>query len=161
MPSRTIVHFEIPATDTERLSRFYTEVFGWKFTKAPVPEMDYWLISTGPQGESVGGGMYRKMGADDRPRNFVAVEKIDDAIRTFQVAGGRQVVPKMQVPGMGWSFIGADPEGNLIALWEPLTPMPERRPATRRTGPARRARPRRATGSRPGPKAANARRRRR
>ena len=118
MVVKTIVHFEIPANDAERLSRFYTDVFGWKFEKAPVPGLEYWLITTGPQGKSVGGGMYRRAGPEDRPRNFVNVEEIDSAIRTFLSAGGTQVVPKMEVPGMGWSFIGADPEGNVIALWQ-------------------------------------------
>jgi predicted enzyme related to lactoylglutathione lyase len=131
MVIRTIVHFEIPASDTARLARFYGDVFGWKFQKAPVGELEYWLISTGPQGRSVGGGMYPRMDPADRPRNFVLIEKIDPAIEQFLAAGGTQLVPKMEVPGMGWSFIGADPEGNPIALWEP----------GRRAPPPRRARP--------------------
>jgi predicted enzyme related to lactoylglutathione lyase len=132
---KTIVHFEIAATDAEKLSEFYHQVFGWKFEKAPMPGMDYWLISTGPQGKSVGGGMYLKSGPDDRGRNFVLVEEIDSAIRTFENAGGTEVVGKMEVPGMGWSFIGADPEGNHIALWEPKMPMrrrPRAKPRSRR-----------------------------
>jgi uncharacterized protein len=133
MVVRTIVHFEIPANDTERLSRFYSEVFGWKFEKAPMPGMEYWLITTGPRGKSIGGGMYPKMGPDDRPRNFVNVEDIDSAIRAFTAAGGSQVVGKMEVPGMGFSFIGADPEGNVIALWEPKMPSPARPRARRKS----------------------------
>ena len=132
MVVQTIVHFEIPATDAERLSRFYSTVFGWKIEKAPMPGLDYWLISTGPQGKSVGGGMYRKTRPDDRPRNFVLVEKIDPAIVAFLAAGGSEVVGKREVPGMGWSFIGADPEGNVIALWEPQMSTPRVRPTTRR-----------------------------
>ena len=118
MVIKTVVHFEIPATDTERLSRFYSECFGWKFEKAPMPGMEYWLIATGPRGKSVGGGMYKKTDEHDRPRNFIAVDKIDQAIEKFKSAGGTEVVEKQEVPGQGWSFIGADPEGNLVALWE-------------------------------------------
>ncbi len=141
MVVKTIVHFEIPAQDADRLSRFYSEVFGWKFEKAPMPGMDYWLISTGPTGKSVGGGMYRKMGPDDRPRNFVLVDSIDPAIQTFKAAGGSEVVGKMEVPGMGWSFIGSDPEGNVIALWEAR--MPARPPPRPRARPRARAKGRR------------------
>ena len=133
MVVKTIVHFEIPATDPDKLAQFYSTAFGWKFDKAPMPEMDYWLISTGPRGKSVGGGMYRKAGPDDRPRNFVLVGEIDEAIRTFRDAGGAEVVGKMQVPGMGWSFIGADPEGNHIALWQPMMPSRPRPRARART----------------------------
>ncbi len=136
MSARTIVHFEIPADDPEKLSKFYGEAFGWAFQKIPMGEMTYWYITTGPQGESVTGGMYSKMRPDDRPRNFVRVEEIDAAIGQFLGAGGRELVSKREVPGQGWSFIGLDPEGNPIALWEPKMPAPTR--------PRRRAAPRRA-----------------
>ena len=81
--------------------------------------------------------MYRKHGTDDRPRNFIHVADIDAAIRTFESAGGTEVVGKMEVPGMGWSFIGADPEGNHIALWQPQMaprsrPRPKRRSVKRK-----------------------------
>jgi len=120
MTAKTVVHFEIPARNMKRLSAFYAKVFGWKFRDSGMPGTSYWLISTGPSGKSVGGGMYRKERSSDRPRNYIAVDKIGPAIRAFKAAGGRQVVPKMEVPGQGWTFVGADPEGNPIALFEPM-----------------------------------------
>ena len=144
MVIRTIVHFEIPAADPSRLADFYGRVFGWEFARAEMPGMEYWLISTGPRGKSVGGGMYRKMAAEDRPRNFVLVDRIDPAIQTFKEAGGTEVTGKMEVPNMGWSFIGADPEGNLVALWEAKMPPPappRSRPRRRAARRAARARP--------------------
>jgi hypothetical protein len=145
MATRTVVHFEIPATDPDRLRRFYSDCFGWEFRDAGAPGMQYWIIRTGPVGRSVGGGMYPKMRPDDRPRNFIGVDRIDDAIQRFREAGGRQVVEKMEVPGQGWSFIGADPEGNVIALWEPKMAQPARpqRARKRAASVRRRARPRR------------------
>lgn len=133
MVVQTIVHFEIAAIDPEKLAQFYRRVFGWRIEKAPMPGMEYWLISTGPRGKSLGGGMYRKTGPDDRPRNFVNVADIDSAIRTFRDAGGSELVGKMQVPGMGWSFIGADPEGNAVALWQATMAARPRPKAKRRS----------------------------
>ena len=130
MVTNTIVHFEIPASDPAKLSRFYSEVFGWKFEKAPMTEMEYWMITTGPRGKSVGGGMYKKMAPDEGPRNYIGVDKIDKAIESFKKAGGKELVGKMEVPKMGWSFIGVDPEGNTIALFEAM--MPARRRAKRK-----------------------------
>lgn len=130
MSARTIVHFEIPANDAAKLSKFYSDVFGWKFKKTEMEDMDYWMISTGPPGKSVGGGMYKRKGPQDTPRNFIGVKGIDKYIAAFKAAGGRELVPKMEVPSMGWSFIGADPEGNLIALWE--AQMPARRRTSKR-----------------------------
>ena len=40
------IHFEIHAADPQRAIRFYTQLFGWTFTKWESP-MDYWLIKTG------------------------------------------------------------------------------------------------------------------
>ncbi|MDG7021750.1 MAG: VOC family protein, partial [Nitrososphaerota archaeon] len=73
MSSRTVVHFEIPANEPERLSKFYADVLGWKFKKTEVVDMEYWTISTGPRGKSVGGGMYKRSGPEDVPRNFIGV----------------------------------------------------------------------------------------
>jgi predicted enzyme related to lactoylglutathione lyase len=131
MVVRTVVHFEIPANDVGNLSNFYSQVFGWKFEKAPMPGFDYWLISTGPRGKSVGGGMYKKEGQDEKPRNFIGVENIDAAIQEFKGAGGTEVAGKAEVPGQGWTFIGADPEGNMIALWQQVPQRPAQRAARR------------------------------
>jgi predicted enzyme related to lactoylglutathione lyase len=128
MAVKTIVHFEIPANDVEKLRDFYSKCFGWKFQQAKVPGMEYWMISTGPRGKSVGGGMYKKMSPNETPRNYVNVDNIDSAISTFKAAGGTEVIGKQEVPAMGWSFIGADPEGNMIALWQLM-----KKRATRRT----------------------------
>jgi uncharacterized protein len=135
MVIRTIVHFEIPAQDAAKLSKFYSDVFGWKFEKMSMPSMDYWMITTGPRNKSVGGGMYTKSGPQDTIRNYIGVDDIDKAIEAFKAAGGMEAVAKTEVPNMGWSFIGTDPEGNAIAIFEPK--MPTRR-ATRKR-PARRA----------------------
>jgi uncharacterized protein len=118
MVIKTIVHFEIPANDTAKLSKFYADTFGWTFKNANMPGMEYWMVSTGPARRSVGGGMYKKMGPTDGPRNYVGVDNIDFAIATFKANGGTEVVAKQEVPGMGWSFIGADPEGNLVGIYQ-------------------------------------------
>jgi predicted enzyme related to lactoylglutathione lyase len=34
----TVVHFEIPANDTEKLRKFYSGVFGWKIERFPGPK---------------------------------------------------------------------------------------------------------------------------
>jgi uncharacterized protein len=33
-----VIHFEIPAEDTERADKFYSQVFGWNINKAPLDE---------------------------------------------------------------------------------------------------------------------------
>ncbi len=44
---RSIVHFEIPANNPEKLLEFYKNLFGWKIEKMSMREMgDYWMIET-------------------------------------------------------------------------------------------------------------------
>ena len=88
-----IVHFEIPAGDVEKLSKFYSDLFDWKFSKQTMPDpaggMDYWMIQTTGMGpEHLAGGMYRKQDETDRPRFFVYVEDIDSHTEKLKQAGG-------------------------------------------------------------------------
>jgi predicted enzyme related to lactoylglutathione lyase len=85
-----------------------------------MPTFDYWLISTGPEGKSVGGGMYKKMGPQDVLRNYIQVDKIDSVIATFKKAGGKEIMGKQELPNVGFIFVGADLEGNVIGLWEKI-----------------------------------------
>jgi len=112
------------------LSEFYKDVFGWKFQKMPMGDFDYWLIETGPHGKSVGGGMYKKTNPQDSPRNFISVEKIDVVIAAFKKAGGKTMMGKQEVPNVGFTFIGTDPEGNVIGLHEATV---ARRPAPKKS----------------------------
>ncbi len=121
------MHFEIPVTDAERMSRFYGDLFGWKFDKQSMSGMEYWMIETTGRGpEHLGGGMYPKMGNEmDKPRFYVGVEDIDLHTNRFRDAGGTVLVEKQEVPGFGWSVIGTDPEGNVVGLFQSQMPPPQ------------------------------------
>ena len=61
----TLLHFEIPANDVEKLKHFYEEVFGWKIVQASGP-IEYWVIQIVPVDQNgmlmrpgVNGGMYK------------------------------------------------------------------------------------------------------
>ncbi len=122
----TIMHFEIPASDVEKLKKFYESVFGWKINQAEGP-IDYWLIETVPVSSDgkllrtgVNGGMYRKQEPDTRPVNYFAVESINDFLAKIVKLGGKIIQPKQEVPNVGWIAAAADPEGNQFALLEQL-----------------------------------------
>ena len=46
------------------------------------------------------------------------MDDIDEAIEKFESAAGKQVHEKAEVPGEGWSYIGKDPEGNLVGIFQ-------------------------------------------
>ena len=120
----TLVHFEIPAKDVEKLKSFYTKVFGWKIEKFPGP-MEYWGIETVPVDKSgapvrrgVNGGLYKKEKPDQVPLTYVGVESVDEYTKKIESAGGKALMRKEEVPGMGWFSIVQDPEGNLFGLYQ-------------------------------------------
>jgi uncharacterized protein len=126
---RTIVHFEIPANDPEKLSEFYKNLFGWKIEKMSMGEAgDYWTIETRPgtaQNEAeamkrpgTNGGMMKKMDPSQRPLNYVMVDSVDEFSKKLQSLGGKIIVPKTPIPQMGAFAVGLDPEGNPVGLFE-------------------------------------------
>ena len=118
----TIVHFEIPADDVEKLRKFYSELFGWKIEKMHGP-MDYWGIATIPIDDKgmpvrpgVNGGMMKRQNPEHKPVNYIAVESVDEYVKKIEDLGGKVIVPKMEVPGIGWWASALDPEGNQFAI---------------------------------------------
>ena len=124
----TIVHFEIPADNVEELSKFYTNLFGWKIIHSPAGEMDYWVIHTVPnddkgmpQRPGVNGGMFPKQPEQTKfnPVNYITVENIDEYIEKVTNLGGKILMPKQQVPTVGYVALAIDPEGNQFGLLQP------------------------------------------
>jgi predicted enzyme related to lactoylglutathione lyase len=124
----TVVHFEIPAKDVVKLKKFYTELFGWKIEKAQMDDgMEYWLIGTVPVDEKmtpirpgVNGGLYKKTDSNMKPVNYISVESADEFTAKVKKLGGKVIVPKMEVPGVGWTVLAEDPEGNPVAALQPM-----------------------------------------
>lgn len=110
-----VIHFEIPADDPERATRFYGDVFGWTFTKWEGPQ-EYWLVTTGKKEDrGIDGGILRRMpGAV--VCNTIDVPSLDDAVRRIEEKGGKTVVPKMTLPGVGDIAYCQDPEGNVFGI---------------------------------------------
>lgn len=122
----TVVHFEIPATDVEKIKAFYEKVFNWTITQAGGP-IEYWLIQTVPVDSKgtplrngVNGGMYRRTVPDSKPLNYIQVEDITVYLDKIVKLGGKVTQPKQEVPGVGWVAAAEDPEGNAFALLQPL-----------------------------------------
>jgi predicted enzyme related to lactoylglutathione lyase len=126
-----VVHFEIPAEDLERAKNFYSSVFGWKLETTPVPGGEYTSVVTTPVDEqtqlptepgAINGGMFQRDENVPSPVITIDVEAIDDAMREIEAGGGTTVTPRTEIPGMGAYAYFKDSEGNVMGLWETLTP---------------------------------------
>ena len=113
-----VIHFELGAEDPERASRFYTEAFGWQFHQW-AGESDYWLITTGAEGEpGIDGGMSRRSDQPEPWVNVIGVDSIEEAVAKVEAAGGKVVAPKQPIPGVGYAAYCVDTEGNRFGLYQ-------------------------------------------
>ncbi len=115
-----VVHFEIHAENPDRAMAFYSAVFGWKFTH--LPQIDYWLISTG-EGAGIDGGLMLRQGpppSEGQPVNAyvctLAVDDLDEAMKAGVAAGGSVALPRMPIAGVGYVGYLKDTEGNIFGL---------------------------------------------
>jgi uncharacterized protein len=112
------IHFEIPADDPERAIAFYRDVFGWKFEKWDGP-MTYWMITTGEEGEpGINGGLLPRPHQGAQPVNTLGVSSLDSSLSSVESKGGKTVVPKTAIPGVGWLAYCTDTEGNTFGMME-------------------------------------------
>jgi predicted enzyme related to lactoylglutathione lyase len=122
----TIVHFEIPADDPERATKFYRELFGWEIQKwASEGGPEYWMVSTVPTDgkgmptrPGVNGGLIRRQHPGHPPVNYIGVESVDEYAKKAKRLGAQEIVPKTPVKGMGWFVWLKDTEGNVFAIWQ-------------------------------------------
>lgn len=137
-----VVHFEIHADDLERAKKFYQDVFGWQMQQMGPEFGDYVLVVTGPGPDDIAkgsvrmedlginGGMMKrnapKPAEGMSPMSYVCivgVDNIDTYIEKARAAGGKEHMPKTDIPNVGIVAYYADTEGNLFGMIQPA-PMP-------------------------------------
>lgn len=128
MPS-LVVHFEIHASEPQRLMDFYSQLFGWRFEQ--YGDTPYWLIFTGDgaitradtPGFGINGGLMQREGPAPEAGspvngcNIVVGVDDTDAVYTRAVElGGAAGMPPEDLTGVGRVAYLSDPDGNLIGL---------------------------------------------
>jgi predicted enzyme related to lactoylglutathione lyase len=108
-----IVHFEIPADDMQRAKTFYSNLFGWNIVG--MPGMDYMMIDVYG---APGGGMMKRMHPEQQMINYIGVPSVDEYAAKVETLGGKIIVPKKAVPGMGYFIVCMDTENNPFGIWE-------------------------------------------
>ena len=114
---RPVVHWELWSQDPEKASVFYKQVFDWEVRH--IPEMDYRMVETGGEGGINGEIMKPKSGP--WPGNltfYIDVDDLDAYGRKITGAGGKIIVDKMDVPGVGQFSLFEDPDGRVLGLWK-------------------------------------------
>ncbi len=129
-----VVHFEIHASEPQRLVDFYSQLLGWKFTQ--FGDVPYWTIETGEgaignvagtAGHGINGGLTKRMGPRPEvgaPVNgcniVVGVDDVDGLMRRGVELGGTEALPATDWPGIGRGGYLLDPDGNVFGLISPI-----------------------------------------
>ena len=119
------VHFEIHAEQPARAIAFYEGLFGWTFAAWGGGAMEYWLVTTGPDGEpGINGGLVRRHGTIDGTAVIayvctIGVTDVDETIAKALALGGTVALPRMPIPGVGWLAYLKDTEGNIFGITHP------------------------------------------
>ena len=125
----SVVHFEMPYDDRQRMARFYQSAFGWQ-TQLLGEEMNNYVLATTTESTEAGptkpgainGGFYGKM--PDRPLQYpsvvIAVDDVRRSMAKVTSAGGEVLGEPMEIPGVGQYVSFLDTEGNRASMLEPL-----------------------------------------
>jgi len=141
--SNRVVHFEIQASEPEKIADFYKSVFGWEITLWEPPKdiyndkMQYWMIMTGPNPKEtadnnspktwpgINGGLVKRQGlapAEGSAVNAyvctIDVDNLDNYIVKVEENGGKITIPKMPIATVGWLAYATDPEGNIFGMMQ-------------------------------------------
>jgi len=125
----SVVHFEMPYDNPERMAKFYQSAFGWQ-TQPLGEEMGNYVLATttdtdkhGPKKPgAINGGFFQKQ--SDRPMQHpsivIAVDDIGKSVKKVTEAGGKVLGDPMEIPGVGKYASFVDPEGNRVSMLQPV-----------------------------------------
>jgi predicted enzyme related to lactoylglutathione lyase len=110
-----VVHIEIPADDTTRGRKFWSELFGVEFQSYDGPT-EYHMFQN--DDEQSGGGMMPRQEGQEGIVVYFNTDDMDATLEKVRELGGSVEAEKMPVPGMGWFAPVRDPEGNRFSFWQ-------------------------------------------
>ena len=128
MPNN-LVFFAIHADDLPRVQRFYERVFGWKFEPWGPP--GFFLIATGDKHDpGIQGALQKRHEVVPGLRITgyectIGVEDIDATEVAVLANGGKIVLPKCEIPTVGYLIKIQDPDGNVVCVKQPAVAQSE------------------------------------
>jgi predicted enzyme related to lactoylglutathione lyase len=115
MANHPVSHIEIPVTNPDAAGTFYHDVFGWKIETNPT----YNYVTFESEGGLRGGfaGPAEPTYKQDSLLVYLATDDIDATLAIIEAHGGKTVLPKTEIPHVGWWAVFTDPAGNRLGLF--------------------------------------------
>jgi predicted enzyme related to lactoylglutathione lyase len=117
--NNTLAHFSINADDVDRARAFYEKVFGWKLVPWGPP--GFYMIEA--KDSAVLGSLQgrRELVKGQRTVGFectMGVPSIDATERAVKAAGGKVLMERSVIVGVGTLMFFQDPEGNAFGAMQ-------------------------------------------
>ena len=111
-------HFAIYIDDIDRAKRFYSDLFGWNYNSYGQDDFLQIKDSSDDDSKLIGALQSRKYSPiKEKIIGFecsIAVKNIDEIITKIEGNGGKIVMPKTEIPYVGWLVKFLDTEGNIL-----------------------------------------------
>jgi len=114
--SSPLCHFELMVSNPEKARAFYGKLFGWSFDADSMP--GYTLINAGHEPS---GGLFQRPDPAPAPcvNVYFKVADIETTLNAAKSEGAKVLVPRTEIPGVGYFAIFADPEGIPVGIMQP------------------------------------------
>ena len=129
MKMNPVVHFEMPYEDSNRLTKFYSQTFGWQMQMTGSEMGDYVTAATTETDQNrmvktpgaINGGFFPKK--PDWPAQYpsvvISVDDIKEAMKKINSAGGQVLGDPVDIPEVGQYVSFMDTEGNRVSILQP------------------------------------------
>ncbi len=115
-------HFAIFTEDMDRAKAFYSQVFNWSMNSYGPPDFMQITHEAGEDGELIGALQDRKYQmTEEKVIGFECTIGVDDVAAIAKLVvenGGDLLLPKMEIPGVGWIIKFKDTEGNIACAMQ-------------------------------------------
>jgi predicted enzyme related to lactoylglutathione lyase len=129
MKMSPVVHFEMPAKDKKRVSKFYANAFGWSmqqlggdmgnYVMAGTTEVDENNMAKNPGAINGGFYDYKDEPGFQYPSVVVAVDNLKESMERVKKEGGEVIGEPNEIPGIGMFVSIKDTEGNRVGMLQP------------------------------------------
>jgi predicted enzyme related to lactoylglutathione lyase len=126
----SVVHFEMPYDDRQRMARFYETTFGWRTNMLGAEMGNYVVMHTTETDQNgmvktpgaINGGFFERKPdwPDQYPSVVIAVDDIEASMDKVKKSGGEVLGDPMEIPGVGQYVSIRDTEGNRVGMLQPL-----------------------------------------
>ena len=125
-PHGHLIWYELMTPDAQASKRFYDAVVGWQIGE-PVEEFQGYRMIGRSDGGFAGGVLpltdeMRQHGARPTWLGYIGVDDTDAAVASIEQAGGKVLLPALDLPNVGRIAMVSDPQGAPFYVMKPIPP---------------------------------------